>query len=253
MTGSLISVKAEELRAVIARDYPTLSVRDDGSRIAVEGVLEIKDDGICVESYLIQMVMPVASGGELPKVYEVGGRIPRTDEYHVNGDGSLCLGVPEQLWIEMEGQLDLAAFIEGPLRSFFLGASSKLRTGKWAYDERTHGGAGICEFYGEFIGTAEPRRVLALLRMLQANDIESRAACPCGSGRSLRRCHGRQVHDLRSRKLPKEMMARSVKQAEEAALVEAAGGKENLQSQVEAARDRMIGSVVQAMLAKERR
>lgn len=241
----------DHVRAIVAKEYPTLATRPKDRSLWVEGVLQVVNDGICHESFLIAIDVPNARD-VLPKAYEMGGRLPRDVDHHVNPDGSLCLGVPEQLWIDLKGDFELSGFLARPVRSFLIDASEKLRTGRWPHSERPHGGSGIREFYRDHIGTADPRRVLALLHLLQAAHIDDGAPCVCGGRKPLRRCHARQVRDLRGKSIPAVMIARSIALVEEGIQIDAAGGPEEYKRRMTAARDRMIEEAVRRTLYPER-
>ena len=199
------------VRATLARSYPTLALHDNEGTSYIEGVIQLEHEGLCFESFLVHIDLPEGYPYELPRAFEIGGRIPRNPDHHVNADGSLCLGVPDQLWLEMKGHFEIGPFIERLLRPFLIGISEKLRTGKWLGAERSHGANGICEFYGTFIDTAAPAHVMALLRLLQKKDLKGHWLCPCGRGKVLRHCHGHSIRDLASKGLPKQLFAHALK------------------------------------------
>jgi len=201
----------ECVRSTLARTYPTLSVHQNDTASYIEGVIQLEHEGLCFESFLVRIYLPNGYPHELPKVFEIGGRIPKDLDLHVNRDGSLCLGVPDELWLEMKGQFEIGPFIERLLRPFLIGISEKLRTGKWPGVERSHGASGICEFYGTFIDTAAPAQVIALLHLLQKKDLKGHWLCPCRSGKVLRHCHGSSIRDLASQELPKQLFAHALK------------------------------------------
>ncbi|MGA7323550.1 MAG: hypothetical protein WBX25_03460 [Rhodomicrobium sp.] len=181
----------------------------------IEGAVQVEHNGICFESFFVQINLTDGYPLESPKVFEVGGRIPRNSEHHINPDGSLCLGVPEELWLEMQGHFEIGAFIEHLLTPFLIGVSEKLRTGQWPGPERPHGAAAICEFYGAYIGCSSPPQVMELLQLLlQKKELKGHWLCPCGSGQILRRCHGQLVRTLASKGLPPQIVAKSIKYLE---------------------------------------
>jgi hypothetical protein len=107
----------------------------------------------------------------------------------VNDDGTLCLAVVEEMWIKWNGKFDITNFLEGPVRTFLIG-NSLVQNGKaWPHGERSHGAAGVCEFYQETVGIGEPEQVLRLLGYLSKDRIKGHWPCPCGSGSKLRNCH----------------------------------------------------------------
>jgi hypothetical protein len=201
----------ESVRVALACNYPTLAVYQNDTASYIEGVLQLEYERICFESFLIQIDLPNGYPHELPKVFEIGGRIPKDLDHHVNRDGSLCLGVPDQLWLQTKGQFEIGPFIKRLLCPFLVGISEKLRTGEWPGVERSHGASGICEFYGTFIDTAAPAHVIALLHLLQKKDLKGHWLCPCGSGKVLRHRHGRSIRDLASQGLPKQLFVHALK------------------------------------------
>ena len=242
----------EQVRALVAKEYPTLSTREERGMVWVEGALQVIQEGICHETFLIAIGVP-NSRYVLPKVYEVGGRLPRNGDHHVNPeDGSLCLGVPEQLWIDLKGDFEFSTFLARPVRSFFIDAGEKLRTGRWPHWERPHGAAGIRDFYREHISTADPHRVLELLQLLQVAHLDDALPCICGSRKPLRKCHARQVNELRTKEIPAVMIARSIALLEEGMRIDAAGGPAEYKRRIAAARDRMIEDAVRRTLYPER-
>lgn len=133
----------------------------------------------------------------LPEVWEIGNRIPRMSDRHVNpADGSLCLGVPEELWVVWGQSFDLCKYLNGPVRDFLIGNTLIEQGEAWPHGECAHDVEGICAFYDEKFGTSEPIAIYQLLQYLSRERIKGHWGCPCGSGKKLRDCHFRIVLDL---------------------------------------------------------
>ncbi|MFN0217361.1 MAG: hypothetical protein ACKVP4_00960 [Hyphomicrobium sp.] len=193
--------------ALLAERYPGLALDEDDH--SVQGTYDLFHDRTWLDSYLIRVDLPDAYPRGLPAVYEIGGRIPRTDAYHVNADGSLCLGVPEELWIKHVGRFEIDVILDGPLRTFLLGATDKLKGRDWPYGERAHGPQGLCQFYAPVIGSSDPLHVLDLIQMLSAKRIKGHWPCPCGSNLQLRKCHGEPIRELHAAGFPPLMLHKS--------------------------------------------
>jgi hypothetical protein len=124
-----------------------------------------------------------------PKVLEVGGRIPRLPDRHIDPDGDCCVTVWEH-WLACANDHSYAAFLNGPLNEFFLGPYSYETTGKWPFGERPHGIRGLEEAYAEALGVVNKKRDLIYhLRLLSLDWPKGHWLCPCGSGVRLRYCH----------------------------------------------------------------
>ena len=167
------------------------------------------EDGIAIDNFLIAIELPASYPIGIPVVRELGGRIPNHPDFHVFANGTLCLGLPEELWLQYGGRFELKQYLEGPLRSYFLGICEKLAGRPWPFGEWPHGVPALIEFYGKLIGTEEISCVIALVEMLSNASLKGHWKCPCGSGKELRQCHGDALRDLHAR-LSKEILARSL-------------------------------------------
>lgn len=198
-----------DLEAALASAYPGLVVSVLGSGALIEGCIDVRQGGVIFESFLISITVDQDYPETQPVCREVGGRIPKNPEHHTNGDGTLCLGVSEELWLQMDGVFEINRFIDTCLVPFLIGVSCKLKGEKWPFGERAHGARGTAEFYGEHFGTDDPSRVLEIIELLAAPIVRGHWPCPCGSGAVLRRCHRKTLLDLRERELPISLLRSS--------------------------------------------
>lgn len=192
-----------ELERVCAR-YPCLlsSAARDG--LELRGTLPILEGGREVDAFKIRLHLRREGTLFVPTVFEIGQRIPRDINRHVNpNDGSACVGLPEDLCVASRGgPMMLSAFMDGPVRDYFLAQAVFEREGRWPFGERGHGDAGVVEFYRELFGTRDAVVIDKYLVMLSAPRLHRQWFCPCGSGQKLRRCHGTQLESLRHRVAP---------------------------------------------------
>ena len=67
-----------------------------------------------------------------------------------------------------------------------------------------------------------------------------------------KKCHARQVRDLRAKSIPAAMIARSIQLVEEDLRIDAAGGPEEYERRMTAVRDRAIDEAVRRTLYPQR-
>lgn len=186
------------LRMQLRGAHPTLHLRVEERCVVIAGTFRIVHDGREIDGYKIEVQLPEHHPHGLPTVCEIGGRIPRHADHHINKDGSLCLGVPEELHLAGCAH-DVVGFLDGPVRSFLLGHAYFVQEGRWPGGEWAHGGAGIRQFYAAIAGTTVQRvakmLVTAALAPIEAINFDAR--CFCGSTLQLRACHGPVVQRLR--------------------------------------------------------
>jgi hypothetical protein len=131
---------------------------------------------------------------EVPKVTEIGGRIPRKPTYHVNGhDGSLCLGSPLRLLLLVSQKPTLTGFAERCLVPYLFAVSRKLKTGgPLAFGELEHGVPGALGDYQRLFGVGTPAQTLETIRLLgKKKRLANKLPCPCGCRRRLGKCNFR--------------------------------------------------------------
>ncbi len=188
----------DQLRVQLRSRHPTLHVRVDKGRVIIAGTLRIVHEGLEIDGYKIEVRLADDHPAGLPTVYEIGGRIPRDADHHINPDGSVCLGVPEELHLA-GGARDIVAFLDGPVRNYLLGHAYFAQEGRWPGGEWAHGSAGIRQFYAAMTG--KKARTLATLLVASAltkvDTIDFDARCFCGSSLRVRTCHGPVFQRLR--------------------------------------------------------
>lgn len=179
-----------DLEALLIEAYPTLHAFVEEGECRIRGALAV----VAGDRYSLEIALATDHPCSMPTVWETGGRIPREIDRHTfPEDGSLCLGTPIGLWIQLQGDYRIERVIEGPLRGFLVGNSLVEAGEPWPYGDRPHGAAGILEHFGELIGTSDPFRVGDLVVGLLQKKVRGHWPCPCGSGAIIRRCHRDQV------------------------------------------------------------
>jgi hypothetical protein len=145
----------------------------------IRGSFPIMSEGQELDRYVIEMKLLPDYPKSIPLVWEIGGRIPRTADFHVNpADGTACILLPDERWRVWPSGSTLLRFLDGPVRNFFLG-QSLVRLGEpWPFGQWGHGATGIRE-YSELLETDDTRVVIGFLEMLTKTRIKGHWPCPC--------------------------------------------------------------------------
>lgn len=175
-------------------DYPGMSLqptRNDETKI--RGQFHFKANGIgnaIEDTFELEMLAHRTFPSAIPEVRETAGKIPKTDDYHVNTDGTLCLGSHLRIKKALFDAPDIVSFAEKCLVPYLFNVSIKLRNGgKFVTGELAHGTAGIIQDYMELFGLSKPAQVIYALELLGTkNRIANKKMCPCGCGLRLGRC-----------------------------------------------------------------
>lgn len=148
------------------------------------------------DTYSIEITVPPSFPRDLPAVKEVGGRIPA--DFHHCADGTLCLGSPLRLSLELGKRADLPGFVKRCVVPYLYGYSHLEKHGKLPFGQLNHGAAGIIQDMQQFLGVRDEATCIELLHLTSlARRLANRGPCPCGSGRRVGRCHHRLINRLR--------------------------------------------------------
>jgi hypothetical protein len=181
----------------VESQYPQLHVVVTGDLVVVRGSFPVVAEGVVRDRYSVEIKLPKDHPNALPAVREVGGRIPRTPERHINVDGAACVLLPDERWRIWPPGSRLLSFLQGPVHNFFLAQSLVEKGDPWPFGQWGHGAVGIREYYAELINTTELQVIRAYLQCLAAKEVKGHWPCPCGSEKRLRNCHMSTVLDLR--------------------------------------------------------
>lgn len=189
-----------EIAAALQASCPTLRLGVGQRERVISGVYNVQHDGTFLAGFQIEIWLDRTDVLGLPTVMEVGGRIPRIADRHVNEqDGSACLYLPEDLAVRCREPFDLVSFLEGPVRSYFLGQAGVELGVPFPLGEWGHGADGLREMVQSLIGLDDVEVCMRFLELLGSKVIKTHWQCPCRSGSELRRCHIEVVLSLRSR------------------------------------------------------
>ncbi len=220
--------KLEELKQALQEHAPRLRLHVGQDTLVVRGPFALAADGEAQDVYAIEIRFEPHDPEAEPKVWEIGGAIERKEDNHIsNSDGACCLGVVDE-WLAKTGDASFAGFLAGPLWNFFLSQTIFRRTGKWIFDQRSHGLPGMVEAYGELVGDPEPalERVARTLSFLSLRQTKGHWVCPCGSSKPVRNCCRPRLQGVR---LSPDIAARLFDRlAGQAVLAKMAAKKEDL-------------------------
>lgn len=203
------AAKKWELDAFM-KDYPFMKVRpafDDAFCIAgtFSFSAEHPSEGQISDSFRLQISIPADYPISLPLVRETGGRVPGPGhpdqkKFHVNSDGTFCLGSPLRLKLLLSRNPTLSQFAEKCLIPYLFAVSRKLgKGGGLVFGELAHGSEGILADYAELLSLSSKQQVLNALQLLGMKKREAnKRPCPCHCGKRLGRCPYRfKLNDLR--------------------------------------------------------
>lgn len=173
-----------------------LPVEADGS-ISLEGKIYLNhsyDKYPTINNVVeLKIIIPESYPCEPIKFEEVGGLIPKNADYHVNPDGSLCLGSPFKAMKALRLNPDLNTFFESFFIPYIYAVILKIEHDiNFIFGELSHGTTGEVEDLEEIFAVSGKDKVLACLDALAMKKrIANKRPCPCDCNTRLGRCSTR--------------------------------------------------------------
>ena len=196
----------EGILADVSRLGPGWKLSVEVGKFVVSGTIRLEVDGESFGEYDIEIIFDDAYPDEIPKVWEVGGKIPREPGRHLNGGvWNACLFVEDERWTQWPNGSTFYDFVVRPVRNFFIGQIVYERTEKFPWGERPHNFEGSVDFYEKKLCIKGRPLVLRFLELCISGPDPS-LECPCGSGKQLRSCHADHLERI-SKEVPKTRMS----------------------------------------------
>ncbi|MDQ3098279.1 MAG: hypothetical protein M3Q44_00850 [bacterium] len=218
-----------ENRDWLNREHPSLKVGDDGGIVKLTGKLRFDmvfdketdqfiifpkkylGKGIRIQDeYEVEILLLKSRVSDLPQVFETDSRIRTLAEdkklpladFHLNGDGSVCLCVAGKEREYFPDGFDIQIFFNQLVVPFFYAQTYVQKFGAWPWGEYGHGVLGIFEWYNEkqsltkseveqMIQTfkSAPDWPLIVTKFKGSYKIKGHMDCICGKNMKIRKCH----------------------------------------------------------------
>jgi len=187
-----------QLAELIAVHAGLTRVVEEGGWTFVSGSLpfEAAGDGLpaITDSFDIELAIPGDYADTLPRVRDTAGKVDASYE-HLYANKSFCLGVPvEERRIFLE-QPSLLGFVNRLVIPYLYSYCYWKQHGKYPFGDQPHGNAGIVQHYRGLLNVTDDLAVLTTVSFLLEHGYRGHHACPCGSGKIVRKCHAVVLRD----------------------------------------------------------
>jgi len=191
--------------------FPNYKLTLRNKSLLISGVLILLVDNKIIDRYLIEIEMPDMETRFYPVVKEIGNKIPKIADRHINSNGTTCLFYPDNYKKYYNRKTKLSEFIKGPIFTYFIAQSYFEITGVWVFGELNHNEFGAYEFYSQKLGVKDPQAITIFLNfLLEKHNIKKNSFCVCGSLKKFKNCHYRKLIKIK-REVPSVMIENSVK------------------------------------------
>lgn len=137
----------------------------------------------------VRVVLPRSYPEGLPALYELNGRIKADADWHINEDGSCCIGPWAGEMRKYQGRITLIDWLDRSVVPFLANHLYKERFGHYRSGEYSHGVKGIMEYYQELWSFDLPEIIKRLRQVTGVDRPAAKEKCFCGSGERYVNCH----------------------------------------------------------------
>lgn len=160
------------------------------NRWATKATIEIFDNnGVNWGGYNLLIVFPEQYPFDLPKLFELDGRIKFEACWHRNSDLSCCIGPWVTEMMKYNGKVNFLEWLNHSAFPYLANHFHKERFGIYANGEYSHDFLGILEMYRELWGLSLVGTIQRLELITYSAQQSAGVKCFCGSGRVYRKCH----------------------------------------------------------------
>lgn len=156
------------------------------------------DGGVIVEDeFQVKILIPESFPVLLPRVWEIGSRIPQRAAWHINcrTDCSICLGSDLSLHMVASRFPRLSDYLDHCLVPYLYAVCIRERNGgAFYFSDLAHGGEGLTKEIQDLFCLPDKKAALLIIKLLSMKKrVANKKPCPCGCNRRLGTCqlHGK--------------------------------------------------------------
>jgi len=162
----------------------------------------------------LKIVIPSNYPNDVPTVYEISNKFPRTPDFHTYKDGSLCLTSEVRLRMACFDNSKFEGFFASIVEPCLFSIAYKVKFGSAPFGELKHGEDGLIDDYESLFGVTGKKSVMVGLKALGLKYREAnKLKCPCCCGKRLGCCSLRfrlkSLRKLAKRKWFREHLAKN--------------------------------------------
>lgn len=144
--------------------------------------------------YLVEIKIPKKYPKKLPTCKEYGDR-EIIKYHHLNGDDTFCIGTEFELHYRLAPNYKIETYVE-LIAEYLTVYEYFKRYNTMPVTERSHGKNGILEGYKHLLSVETMEALVSLVASIPVNNKMRNKNCPCGSGKSFKNCHLKQLSKI---------------------------------------------------------
>ena len=182
-------------------EYKHLRIRERGGIKYLSGIIDVCDtEGTVIQSFFIEIHHSEKYPYRFPLMYEVGGYIPNSPDWHKYSDDLCCLTAEPIEIITCKTGITLCSFIQNHAIPYLANQYYRKEFGQYK-NEYSHGLIGLYQAYSDIMKTMDVslwRQYLMYAFGPTKVTVSRNEVCFCGSGKKYKHCHLQVFQNLRN-------------------------------------------------------
>lgn len=186
----------------VQENFPELKQTTVSGKIILRGILPVIDnEGNHWEDYEVEIHCSDNFPNEFPRLYEVGGKIPRIGDWHIYEDtGSCCVKILPEEKIRCRNGITVREYLQEEVMPYLFNQTHRRKEGYYINGEYLHGAWGLLQYYSYELKTGNDHNAtLQLINYIATHEKPIRTSmCFCGGKQKFRHCHKTAFEKLKS-------------------------------------------------------
>lgn len=184
------NIEFERQLEAVCTEYPSLKIKQRAGVKYLQGLIDIKDESNkWINSFLIEIHQTNSFPYGFPILYETGGDIPCSPEWHKYADNSCCITVEPDEIVKCKHGITVVGFIKKYAIPYLANQCYKKETGHYL-NEYAHGTEGLIQYYVELMKTSDYAIwIICLKHAFFKMTTLRNSPCFCGSNAKFKNCH----------------------------------------------------------------
>lgn len=155
------------------------------------GQIDVIDpSGILWKTFFVRVQIPSKYPLIPPIIFETGGVLPIDPEWHINGDGSCCVGPYVKVYQKLNNVLTIKRWFDLIVMPYFFDQVHRIENGEYKGKEHAHGTNGLLNNYQELWKLGSYEKVIYKLKLITGvTKFPRNAKCFCGNNLKYKKCH----------------------------------------------------------------
>jgi len=173
------------------RKYPKLKhIKEKKFGHCLYGTIDITGvNGEVYDSFKVKLVFIGKYPFQLPFLFDIGNRIPHSEERHISKSGICCVCSKREQDVRQQKGIRVLEFLNEYVIPFYANQLYFEQEKEWVNGDYKHFDEGVLQDYQELTGIEDSNAIVNCITDARKCRAGRNESCPCGSELKYKNCH----------------------------------------------------------------